>query len=176
MRYSIFAFILLTFTSCISSKKYYTLQTNYNALQNELQYTNQKISECFESNKSINTINDSLHHLIQIKSFMIYDLDNKSKQQTLKITNFESELFSKSLEIKNLNKRIEELTLATKINADIMKRTFEELNNQNLKVLNLSLALQKHDTLNPSSVKKTSNNLTDEKLKKSLEKVGFVFY
>ena len=52
----------------------------------------------------------------------------------------------------------------------------EELEVKNLKVLNLSLALQKQDSLNIHLVKRTKQNISDKKLKKSLEKLGFVFY
>ncbi|MBK9736965.1 MAG: hypothetical protein IPO92_19250 [Saprospiraceae bacterium] len=76
----------------------------------------------------------------------------------------------------DLSKRMDDLSLSNKVNVDIMKKLLEEAEIQHLKVLNLSLALQKQDSLNIHLVKRSKKNISEQKVKKSLEKLGFVFY
>ena len=93
-----------------------------------------------------------------------------------KIRDIENNLIFVKTSNVDLSKRMDELSTSNKLNVDFMKKLLEEAEVQHLKVLNLSLALQKQDSLNIHLVKRTKKNISDKKLKKSLEKLGFVFY
>ncbi len=124
----------------------------------------------------MNAQKDSLYGILNHQVSQINDLQNSNNMKTYKLITLESDYDKLSMENKNLNLRIDNLTHTTKVNSEIMKKTIEELNTHQLKVLNLSLSLQKYNTIPISAVKNPTKNLSDEKLKKSLDKVGFVFY
>lgn len=57
----------------------------------------------------------------------------------------------------------------------ITKNLLSDLEVQYLKVLNLSIALERQDSLNIHLVKKVKREMSDKKYKRALEKLGFVF-
>lgn len=76
----------------------------------------------------------------------------------------------------DLSNQVDQLHHANQSNAELMQKMLEEMELKNLKVLNLSLALQQQDSMNIHLVKKTRSKISEKKLRKSLEKLGFVFY
>ena len=71
--------------------------------------------------------------------------------------------------------RNEELTHTQSVYAGITRNLISDLEVQQLKVINLTLALERMDSLNIHLVKKSKKELSDKKYKKALEKLGFVF-
>lgn len=176
MKYFNLIFAVLFFTSCVSAKKYKKLESSLSKVQNELFAVELSKEECLANNKILDAELNKSRHDNQIKELTIRSLEKESKYKDEKMDDLRNENKVVSEMNTNLNKRNDDLTASTKVNADIVKKILEELELQNLKVLNLSLALEKQDSLNIHLVKRTKKNLSDKKLKKSLEKLGFVFY
>jgi hypothetical protein len=59
--------------------------------------------------------------------------------------------------------------------ACITKNLLSELEIQQLKVMNLTLAVNRQDSSNIHLIKKAKKEMSDKKYKKALEKLGFVF-
>ena len=106
----------------------------------------------------------------------VASMKKEDLQKDLTIKSMEDNLSFVKTTNADLSKRMDDLSLSNKVNVEIMKKLLEEAETQHLKVLNLSLALQKQDSLNIHLVKRSKKNISDQKLKKSLEKLGFVFY
>ncbi|MBK9734089.1 MAG: hypothetical protein IPO92_03610 [Saprospiraceae bacterium] len=154
--------ILISLGSCVSSKKHNQLFLTMESLQKEYNKTQDDLADCNEDKSELKNKVEKLNLEKDHLKKRVDDLENGFQ-------------FAKKNN-DNLTERISDLSGSTKVNADIMKRTLEELELQNQKVLGLSLAMEKKDSLNILLVKKAKKKMSDKKLKKSLEKLGFVFY
>lgn len=176
MRPLFYLLILAFIPSCVSSKKYKTLQTSFGMIQNELHHSNNLVAECSKNNLMLEQKLLSAQHETQLKDQKIETLKKEHLFKDEKILHIEDDLTFVKTSNAELTKRMDELTTSNKLNVDVMKKLLEDAEVQHLKVLNLSLALQKQDSLNIHLVKRTKKNISDQKIKKSLEKLGFVFY
>jgi hypothetical protein len=164
------------FFSCVSTKKYRMLESSLNNSQIELQFSKDQAMDCSINNKNLERKIVSLENdntIIDIK-LTSKITENKEKDERLKA--LDSHLSSVKSSNDELLKRIEGLSSSNIVNVGIMKKLLEDQEIQQLKVLNLSLALQKQDSLNIHLVKKSKTIISDDKLKKTLEKLGFVFF
>lgn len=176
MRYFIFILSFISISSCVSTKKYKQLELSYTRVQNDLEQSKAEVAEHTKHNHALEQKLTTAYHENQLKDQKMASMKKEDLQKDLAIKSMEDNLiFAKSTNA-DLIKRIDELSASNKVNVDIMKKLLEEAETQHLKVLNLSLALQKQDSLNIHLVKRSKKNISDQKLKKSLEKLGFVFY
>lgn len=176
MRPLFYILILALTSSCVSSKKYKHLESGYIKVQDELKKTNALVDECSKNNLMLEQKIISANYESQLKDQKIETMKKEHSFKDEKIRDIENNLIFVKTSNVDLSKRMDELSTSNKLNVDIMKKLLEEAEVQHLKVLNLSLALQKQDSLNIHLVKRTKKNISDKKLKKSLEKLGFVFY
>ena len=176
MRLLIYLLILAAIPSCVSSKKDRVLETSFGQLQNELQNSNNLVAECSKNNLMLEQKLLSADHQNQMKDQKMEFFKKEHFFKDDKIRDIENNLTFVKTSNDELTKRIDDLSTTNKLNVDIMKKLLEDAEVQHLKVLNLSLALQKQDSLNIHLVKRTKKNISDQKIKKSLEKLGFVFY
>ncbi|HMS98968.1 MAG TPA: hypothetical protein PKA12_09490 [Saprospiraceae bacterium] len=176
MKKYIVAGLTLAMISCVSSKRLKTAESKYSLLENKLEMANQTIDSCKVQNAALRVSLESSKAETQVANQKINALQNDllMKDELIKASENNTAFVKEANE--DLNKRITDLHNSNAVNADIIKKMLEELEVKNLKVLNLSLALQKQDSLNIHLVKRTKQNISDKKLKKSLEKLGFVFY
>jgi len=145
-------------------------------VQNDLEQSKAEVAEHTKHNHALEQKLTTAFHENQLMDQKMASMKKEDLQKDLAIKSMEDNLiFAKSTNA-DLIKRIDELSASNKVNVDIMKKLLEEAETQHLKVLNLSLALQKQDSLNIHLVKRSKKNISDQKLKKSLEKLGFVFY
>ena len=168
--------LTLAMISCVSSKRMKSVESKYSLLEHKLELANQAIDSCKVQNASLRVSLESSKAETQVAQQKINSLQSEltMKDELIKASENNTAFVKESNE--DLNKRITDLHNSNAVNADIIKKMLEELEVKNLKVLNLSLALQKQDSLNIHLVKRTKQNISDKKLKKSLEKLGFVFY
>lgn len=173
-----FCYLVLLFIlpSCVSSKKYKQLEETNIQIQNELQRANNLVDECSKTNLNLEQKLLNANFESQLKDEKLEASRKEHLNKDKVIQGLEDDLIFVKSSNAELSKRTDELSASNKINVDIMKKLLEDSELQHLKVLNLSLALQKQDSLNIHLVKRTKKNISDEKLKKSLEKLGFVFY
>lgn len=168
--------LLIVIPSCVSSKKYKQLESTYIQTQDKLQSTNYLVDEYLKTNFNLEQKLQTANFETQLRDQKIDILKKEHLHKDEKIKDIEDNLIFVKSSNAELTKRVDELSTSNKINVDIMKKLLEDAELQHLKVLNLSLALQKQDSLNIHLVKRTKKNISDQKLKKSLEKLGFVFY
>lgn len=166
---------LFFFVSCVSSKKY-QLATSRLAKQ-EIEMASQKTR--------IDSLIMSVHELQQSKT----RLEKEINHQLEKVNLLQREIAGKSMHITDLQNEMErvkqenvsclernaELTHTQSVYAGITRNLISDLEVQQLKVMNLTLALERMDSLNIHLVKKSKKELSDKKYKKALEKLGFVF-
>ncbi|MBK7787987.1 MAG: hypothetical protein IPJ54_05310 [Saprospiraceae bacterium] len=176
MKKYIVAGLTLAMISCVSSKRLKSVESKYSLLEQKLEMANQTIDSCKVQNAAMRVSLESSKAETQVANQKINSLQNElvMKDELIKASENNTTFVKEANE--DLNKRITDLHTSNAVNADIIKKMLEELEVKNLKVLNLSLALQKQDSLNIHLVKRTKQNISDKKLKKSLEKLGFVFY
>ncbi|MBL0082540.1 MAG: hypothetical protein IPP37_08930 [Saprospiraceae bacterium] len=176
MKKYIVAGLTLAMISCVSSKRLKSVESKYSMLEQKLEMANQTIDSCKVQNAAMRVSLESSKAETQVANQKINSLQNElvMKDELIKASENNTTFVKEANE--DLNKRITDLHTSNAVNADIIKKMLEELEVKNLKVLNLSLALQKQDSLNIHLVKRTKQNISDKKLKKSLEKLGFVFY
>lgn len=176
MKKYLIAGLTLAMVSCVSSKRLKSVESKYSLLEEKLEMAYQSIDSCQARNAELLVNLESSRAETQVANQKIMALQNEVKMsaELIRVAD-ENTAFVKAAN-DDLNKRIDVLHNSNAVNADIIKKMLEELEVKNLKVLNLSLALQKQDSLNIHLVKRTKQNISDKKLKKSLEKLGFVFY
>ncbi|MBK7524213.1 MAG: hypothetical protein IPN49_17490 [Saprospiraceae bacterium] len=149
---------------------------SYHQVQNDLEQSNGQVAEYTKNNLNLE---QKLLTANQENKLKELKMENMQKEDLLKeatIKSLEDHLTFVKTTNNDLSKRMDDLSLSNKVNVDIMKKLLEEAEIQHLKVLNLSLAIQKQDSLNIHLVKRSKKNISDQKLKKSLEKLGFVFF
>lgn len=167
---------IIFLSSCVSSKKYKMLEENLSSVKVDLAKAKESFRMCNEEKEVLILANNELTLVINNKEAIIQMQEQDNSYKSDKIRSLEENVAYLRSNNKLLNERIDVLTESSKLNTGIVKKLLEDLENQNLKVLNLTLAMEKQDSLNIQSVKKTKKNMSDEKLRKSLEKLGFVFY
>jgi chemotaxis protein MotB len=176
MRAFFFLLVITVVSSCVSSKKYKQLELSYHQMQNDLQQSNGRVVECTKNNLALEQKLLTAHNENQLKDQKMESMKKEDLLKDVTIKSMEDNLSFVKNTNAELSKRMDDLSLSNKVNVDIMKKLLEEAEMQHLKVLNLSLALQKQDSLNIHLVKRSKKNISEQKVKKSLEKLGFVFY
>lgn len=176
MRYIFVLTIALFFASCVSSKKYRNLESEHNKTMMDVQDLKKKNAECGLLNQVLEQKVANVLYENQLKDLSIESCKKENIHKEARLKDMEAHLGFVKSSNEELTKRIDGLSASNKVNVDIMKKLLEEQEVQQLKVLNLSLALQKQDSLNIHLVKKSKRNISDDKLKRTLEKLGFVFF
>jgi hypothetical protein len=173
---SIFFLLLICISvSCVSSKKYKTLQAIHLNTSIELEEAKSRISFLDgHFSLAIDTIN-MLNLQANLKEEKILSLKNEVLLKEENINNIKQFLEKEKEWNEYLISKNEDLLKTNKSYGELTKNLVENLENQNLRVLNLALALEKSDTSKVAQVRKSKRELTDQKYKKALEKLGFVF-
>lgn len=155
MKKYIVAGLTLAMISCVSSKRLKSVESKYSMLEQKLEMANQTIDSCKVQNAALRVSLESSKAETQVANQKINSLQNElvMKDELIKASENNTTFVKEANE--DLNKRITDLHTSNAVNADIIKKMLEELEVKNLKVLNLSLALQKQDSLNIHLVKRT---------------------
>jgi chemotaxis protein MotB len=172
-------FILIIYallSSCVSTKKYRLLQSSFTQSQIELQASKNQFIECSLNSKELERNIILANHENSLKNLTIESVKNECKLKDDRIKDLDQQLSFVKTSNEDLIKRIDGLSNSNNVNIEIMKKLLEDQEVEQLKVLNLSLALQKQDSLNIHLVKKSKRKISDDKLKRTLEKLGFVFF
>lgn len=162
MKHLFFTFLVFGLASCVSTKKHKQLTLTYHELENKLSKTENALEEEKEKSKE-------LSYKIEI-----LEKENDSKKEKIKDLDRELKFARENNEV--LNKTIQDISGTTKVNAEIMGKTLQELADKNSAIMDLTASLNKKDSLNVVLVKRVKKKLSDRKLKRSLEKLGFVTY
>jgi chemotaxis protein MotB len=145
---------MIALSACVTTKKHLLVVSSKDSVNHVLQVLDRELTNSKEENKIL-------------KAELAYKAE--------KINDFDSRVVFLMKTNELLTEQIANLSSSTKVNANIMKRTIEELSLQSQKISLLSYNISKKDSLNVLLVKKIKRKMTDKKLSKSLEKLGFIF-
>ena len=167
--------LALLFTSCVSNKRYTALENRLIEKERENKSLQSDYTALIGQHSRLKDtlLVQKFENILEIEKKESLNKELKEKDKI--ISNLESRMVNKDKTIEDLNNKNDNLIDANKRYSDITKSLIENLENQNLKVLNLALSLQKQDSLNVRSVHKTNREISEQKYKKALEKLGFVF-
>ena len=162
MKHLILTCLIFSFASCVSNKKHKQLTMTYHEIENKLSKVEKDLVEEKEKTDELKLEIKKLEVTVDHKNDKIKDLERE-----LKFALETNEVY---------NNTIVDISGTTKVNAEIMGKTLQELTEKNAAILELTSSMNKKDSLNIVLVKKVKKKLSDRKLKRSLEKLGFVTY
>lgn len=172
---SLLFFTFFVYISCVPAKKYKALQADFSTEKMKSEEKSKTITELQSSvlafRAAVAGLEMELAHQKEKTTWLTKESAQKSEriqemQQELKVVHQQNEAFAK----KN-----DDLVQVNSVYSGITKNLLSELEVQNLKVMNLTLALTRQDSVNIHLIKKAKKEMSDKKYKKALEKLGFVF-
>lgn len=133
------------------------------------------ISDLLNSLDSLKKVNEILQNTVRHQEEINVLLKSDLKFKSDRIDGLNVELKRIQDEKDVITKSNEALIQSNTTYVGITKNLLSDLEVQHLKVLNLSIALERQDSLNIHLVKKVKREMSDKKYKRALEKLGFVF-
>lgn len=125
--------ISITFSACVSSKKYKEQKASYNSLKTDYDKLDYRLSAC---------------------------LSDKEGQAT-KISNLEAELASVKANSTTLLKQLSDLSVISQSQAESIKKSLENLSNKDAYIKDLQVEMQRKDSLNMALVLNLKGALQD---------------
>ena len=167
MKHLAFLLFLISFTSCVSSKKYKSLYSDHESLNSELRVAHANLANV--SNKLYDLEKEKIKLSSKLEASQVqvlYKEDNirilNDNEQNLKKTNRE------------LKSWVDNFTSNNAVLVENNKKAISELERQNQRVEDLNKSIAKKSAVNVLIVKKAKRNITDKKLLRSLEKLGII--
>lgn len=167
--------LLFFFNACVSSKKFKEVQL-VSMAKDSVILEKQGIIE--DQQKSLAALEKSVADLEKEISFQNEKLAwmaADTKEKSGRIDDLKSQVDKLYIENEAFTRKNDELIHSNSVYAGITRNLIVELEVQHLKVMNLTLALNRKDSINVHLVKKAKKEMSDKKYKKALEKLGFVF-
>ncbi len=172
-------FIMLIFVvqlvSCVSTKKYQRMTLLYQTCNEQNLQQSAYITDLQNSIDSLEYSNEMLTKTLRHQEEINDLLKSETKLKEDRLFELTAELKSVQQEKEIIAKSNETLIQSNSTYVGITKTLLSDLELQHLKVLNLSIALERQDSLNIHLVKKVKREMSDKKYKRALEKLGFVF-
>jgi chemotaxis protein MotB len=140
---------LLILGSCVSSKKYKSLQEEMDNAKMSLQKCNENLANC-ESSKSKMEM-DHKNELSKIES------DSKMNENKVKSLEEQMELLKKTNN--NLLDRLSDLSIVSKTGAESIKKSLDALNEKDRYIKDLNTAMARKDSLNLALVMNLKRSL-----------------
>jgi chemotaxis protein MotB len=159
--------MMLFLPSCVSKKKYAALEADYENCTRALDETRKLMKDCDEERKSI-------ANQMKIKEG---EWMNKEKELSGKVNRLEEELDFQRKNNTNLLARLEDLSILTRTEAENVRRSLDQLNEQSRYIKDMTKALQRKDSLNMALVmnlKRSLSDVNDEDVKVEVKK-GVVY-
>lgn len=139
--------IMLVLPSCVSKKKFAALEADYENCTKALDETRMLVKECDEERNSLK---------IKEGEWM-----NKEKELSTKVDRLEEELDFQRKNNTNLLARLEDLSILTRTEAENVRRSLDQLNEQSRYIKDMTKALQRKDSLNMALVMNLKRSLSD---------------
>jgi hypothetical protein len=171
----IFIFLLIPLVSCVSTKKYKMMTQKFQTSYEQNVTQSATISDLLNSLDSLKKANEILQNTVRHQEEINVLLKSDLKFKSDRIDGLNIELKRIQDEKDVITKSNEALIQSNTTYVGITKNLLSDLEVQHLKVLNLSIALERQDSLNIHLVKKVKREMSDKKYKRALEKLGFVF-
>ena len=167
MKQLIFFSFLLSLTSCVSMKKYNNLYSSHENVNSELKNTHSKLDEAEMEKANLRNAVSQREAIIDQKEKEI-----AHKEERIRLMHQNDEDLKKANS--ELAVWINDFTSYSALIADNNKRTIMELERQNQKVNELNKSLTQKNQVNLLMVKKAKKKISDQKLLRSLEKLGII--
>lgn len=171
----IFLFLLTPLVSCVSTKKYKMMTQKFQTSYEQNVTQSATISDLLNSLDSLKKANEILQNTVRHQEEINVLLKSDLKFKSDRIDDLNVELKRIQDEKDVITKSNEALIQSNTTYVGITKNLLSDLEVKHLKVLNLSIALERQDSLNIHLVKKVKREMSDKKYKRALEKLGFVF-
>lgn len=166
---------LLSFSSCVSSKKHNALKVDYSKQETKAALQKQQYDSLMVLHQQLIQANMILEKEWGFAKEKIQMLTKETNKNSDYILGLKQEMEVLRNEKSAVDFKNEELIKTQGVFAGITKNLLSELEMSQLKVMNLTLALERTDSLNIHLVKKAKKEISEKKYKKALEKLGFVF-
>lgn len=157
------AILSVTLFSCVSSKKFKTMQTDYTALQEKQKTTESDLKECSTEKGTLSRQKEDLERQLALQNSKIKDMS--SQIDFLKANNNQA------------IKQLEDLSVISASQAESIKKSMENIGAKDAYIQTLQQQMAKKDSLNMALVmnlKGAVGNLDDEDINIKVDK-GVVY-
>lgn len=143
--------MLLLLPACVSKKKYAELEANNESITKSLEETRKRLKDCDEER-------NSLRDQMTMKE---NEWTNKQKEMTGQVQRLQEELDFQRKNNTNLLARLEDLSVLTRTEAENVRRSLDQLNEQSKYIRDMTNAMQRKDSLNLALVMNLKRSLAD---------------
>lgn len=143
--------MVLLLPACVSKKKYAELQANNESITKSLEETRKRLKDCDEER-------NSLRDQMTMKE---NEWTNKQKEMTGQVQRLQEELDFQRKNNTNLLARLEDLSVLTRTEAENVRRSLDQLNEQSKYIRDMTNAMQRKDSLNLALVMNLKRSLAD---------------
>ncbi len=143
--------MVLLLPACVSKKKYAELEANNESITKSLEETRKRLKDCDEER-------NSLRDQMTMKE---NEWTNKQKEMTGQVQRLQEELDFQRKNNTNLLARLEDLSVLTRTEAENVRRSLDQLNEQSKYIRDMTNAMQRKDSLNLALVMNLKRSLAD---------------
>lgn len=143
--------MVLLMPACVSKKKYAELEANNESITKSLEETRKRLKDCDEER-------NSLRDQMTMKE---NEWTNKQKEMTGQVQRLQEELDFQRKNNTNLLARLEDLSVLTRTEAENVRRSLDQLNEQSKYIRDMTNAMQRKDSLNLALVMNLKRSLAD---------------
>lgn len=143
--------MVLLLPACVSKKKYAALEANNESITKSLEETRKRLKDCDEER-------NSLRDQMTMKE---NEWTNKQKEMTGQVQRLQEELDFQRKNNTNLLARLEDLSVLTRTEAENVRRSLDQLNEQSKYIRDMTNAMQRKDSLNLALVMNLKRSLAD---------------
>ena len=143
--------MVLLMPACVSKKKYAELEANNESITKSLEETRKRLKDCDEER-------NSLRDQMTMKE---NEWTNKQKEMAGQVQRLQEELDFQRKNNTNLLARLEDLSVLTRTEAENVRRSLDQLNEQSKYIRDMTNAMQRKDSLNLALVMNLKRSLAD---------------
>lgn len=143
--------VVLLLPSCVSKKKYLDLQADNENITKSLEETRKRLRDCDEERTS-------LTNQLSLKEG---EWMNKEKEMSGQVNRLQQELDFQRKNNTNLLARLEDLSVLTRTEAENVRRSLDQLNEQSKYIRDMTEAMQRKDSMNLALVMNLKRSLAD---------------
>jgi len=143
--------LMLLLPGCVSKKKYLELQADNENLTQSLDETRKRLRDCDDERTS-------LTNQLALKEG---EWMNKEKELNGQVNRLQEELDFQRKNNTNLLARLEDLSVLTRTEAENVRRSLDQLNEQSKYIRDMTVAMQRKDSMNLALVMNLKRSLAD---------------
>lgn len=142
---------VLLLPGCVSKKKYLDLQADNENITKSLEETRKRLKDCDDEKAS-------LADQLKLKEG---EWMSKEKEMSSQVNRLQEELDFQRKNNTNLLARLEDLSVLTRTEAENVRRSLDQLNEQSKYIRDMTVAMQRKDSMNLALVMNLKRSLAD---------------